>query len=220
MNKKINILPVKVTRDLKITDYNHLLKESELIERKYRGFVGNEKQCRNLKRKMNAVSRQLNNLRKKKAKPYRASLHQFKANIDALRVHIKNVSKVMNKQLKVYQKKHDDWIKRRCQPEWDQICIIRGLNKSPVPDDIIARRSYTRKNRTDLMVGIANRRRLRLQLDNAIDVNEKAVNVDDNGEIKPIKHALAKRLTFLGTRLQWQELMEFAKQNRIHLKQK
>lgn len=215
----INMFPINVNSNLQIQGYADLIKRSEAIEKKYKGFIGTEKQCRALRRRINKVSRELNNLRKEKARPYRKALKHFKAQIDVLRQNVKVVSSNMSKQIDMYAKRDADKIKQRCKPSWEKVLAVRGLKPRPVPDDIVAKKSYTRKNRTDIMVGIANTLRQKKEFANAMIIHGKPVTVNKStGEMKPIQGAVAKKFSFVGTKLQWLDLISYAKKDDIQLK--
>lgn len=215
----MNMFPINVNNDLQIQGYADLIKKSEAIEKKYKGFIGTEKQCRALRRQTNKVSRELNNLRKEKARPYRKILKHFKAQIDVLRQNVKVVSASMSKQIDIYAKRDANKIKQRCKPSWEKVLAVRGLKPRPVPDDIVAKKSYTRKDRTDIMVGIANTLKQQKEFSNAMIVHGKPVIVNkDTGEMKPIQGAIAKKFSFVGTKLQWLDLIRYAKKDGIQLK--
>lgn len=214
--ESINDLPaVRVTSDLQVANYNKLILDARTVRDEYIGFIGTAKDCRDIKRKFNAVRRKWNDLRKDKARPYRKQLKSFKSQIDALRNILGQVTDAMNKQLKIYKKQRlQKMIDDDLKPSMKQICKSRGIKELPIPDEAL-KLSMSKKKRLSFMAGVADKAENVQRLKAARSIGGKAVDTD-TGEVV----GLSKCLEFKGSQEQLNALLLFAKKQGIILQDK
>lgn len=201
----------KIDNNLQIEDYSHLVNQAKKVQERYSDFTGSEKQVRELRTRLNRLSRSLNNLRKSKSKPIRANLKHFKSKIDNLRKYIKIVTDRLNKQLKKDNKNNRSKLADKLQPIMTNFCRHHHLAPLPVPDDAL-KKTMTKLQRYDVMLGAVKNKAHQEQLKHAIAVDGKAIT--GNGEIVGI----GKKLTFCGSQSQLDALTKFASKNGIVLK--
>lgn len=218
-NSKELLQKPEITKDLQIRNYNTLVNDAKLIQKKYINFTNNHdnKQIRNLKTKLNRLSRSLNDLRKEKSKPYRKNLKIFKANIDNLRNIIGVVTNKLNQPLKATKE-----YKLEKQTSKDQLLVNNICNRYNVPSIQIShntfKRTLSKAKKIAIIVQAAKAKAKYQALQSAKIFNGKAIEVDVNGEIRK-SLGIAKRLTFMGSPEKLDELLSFAKVHHIVLKE-
>lgn len=205
----------QITPDLQINNFPQLNKESLMIKNKYQNVIGSVKTLRDTKRRLNKLKRNLNDFRKAKARPTRKQLKAFKGKIDILCDNINVPIQNINKRLKFYNSNDAERLIKSLQPEMDQICESRHIKPIQLPVEAF-KKSYSHRKCVDVMVGIADTVMQRDHLINARDINGKAVYADANGEMHTV--GIARKMTFLGSKLQLQGLLKYIQKHNIVLR--